>query len=155
MLLSRIVESFTSRFSRTYWAHHCLGVCIELLPFVTLWIQSKRLWTRQLHWECKGQTGPPQGAWREDRLKGEATMPSSRYCPNYPRDLLVPLSFSWFIPVAIGPCPWLFLIGLYKHSILCSRRDRVLPFHPSVGLLLLLLLLQIELLSLRVFISNI
>ena len=60
-------------------------------------------------------------------------MPSSRYCTNYPRNLLVPLSFSWFILLAIRPCPWLFLIGLYKSSILRSRRDKSPPFSAISG----------------------
>ena len=63
-------------------------------------------------------------------------MPSSRHCSNYPRNLLVPLSFSWFVPLAVGPCPWLFLIGLHKSRILDLRRDRVLSFQLSVGLAL-------------------
>ena len=44
MLLS-LVEIIISCFGRTFRAPHCLGGCIELLPFVTLWIQSERLWT--------------------------------------------------------------------------------------------------------------
>ena len=63
-------------------------------------------------------------------------MPSSRYCSDYPRNLLVPLSFSWFISLAVGPYPWLFLIGLHKSSILHSRGGRVLSFQLSVGLAL-------------------
>ena len=63
-------------------------------------------------------------------------MPSSRYCSNYPRNLLVPLSFSRFVPLAVGPCPWLFLIGLHKSSILHSRGGRVLSFQLSVDLAL-------------------
>ena len=43
MLLSLIVESIISCFGRTFRAPHCLGGYIELLPFVTLWIQSERL----------------------------------------------------------------------------------------------------------------
>ena len=73
---------------------------------------------------------------REDGVKGEATMPSSRYCSDYPRNLQVPLSFSWFISLAVGPCPWLFLIGLHKSSILHSRGGRVLSFQLSVDLAL-------------------
>ena len=63
-------------------------------------------------------------------------MPSSRYCSDYPRNLLVPLSFSWFISLAVGPYPWLFLIGLHKSSILHSRGGRVLSFQLSVSLAL-------------------
>ena len=74
--------------------------------------------------------------WRENLLKGEAMMPSSRYCSSYPRNLLVALSFLRFVPLAVGPCPWLFLIGLHKSSILDLRRDRVLSFQLSVGLAL-------------------
>ena len=55
---------------------------------------------------------------------------------SYPRDLLGPLSFLWFIPLAIGPYCWLFLIGLYKNNMLLLRRGRVLPFQLSVGLTL-------------------
>ena len=74
--------------------------------------------------------------WRENLLKGEAMRPSSRYCFSYPRNLLVALSFLRFIPLAVGPCPWLFLIGLYKSSILHLRKGRVLPFQLLVGLAL-------------------
>ena len=74
--------------------------------------------------------------WRENLLKGEAMMPSSRYCSSYPRNLLVALSFLRFVPLAVGPCPWLFLIDLHKSSFLHSRRGRVLPFKLSVGLAL-------------------
>ena len=133
MLLSVIIESTISCFSMTFRAPHCLGGYTELLPFVILWIQSKRLWTGWLHSEYKGQTRAPQRTWREDRSKGEATMPSSRYCSSYPRNLLLPLSFSWFVPLAVGPCPWLFLIGFHKSIILRSRRGRVLHFQLSVG----------------------
>ena len=63
-------------------------------------------------------------------------MASSRYCSSYPRNLLVPLSFLWFIPLAVGPCSWLFLISLYKTKVLHLRRGRVLPFQLSVGLAL-------------------
>ena len=70
-------------------------------------------------------------------VKGEATLPSSRHCSNYPRNSLVPLSFLWFVPLAVGPCPWLSLIGLHESSIFHSRRGRVLPFPSlSVGLAL-------------------
>ena len=41
MLLS-LVESIISCFGRTFSAPHHLGGYIELLPFVTLWIQSER-----------------------------------------------------------------------------------------------------------------
>ena len=133
MLLSVIIESTISCFSMTFRAPHCLGGYTELLPFVILWIQSKRLWTGWLHSEYKGQTRAPQRTWREDRSKGEATMPSSRYCSSYPRNLLLPLSFSWFVPLAVGPCPWLFLIALHRSSTLISRRGRVLPFQLSVS----------------------
>ena len=61
-------------------------------------------------------------------------MPSSGYCSSHPRNLLVPLSFLWSVPLAVGPYPWLFLTGLHKSSILFSRRGRVLPFQLSVGL---------------------
>lgn len=74
--------------------------------------------------------------WRENLLKGEAMMPSSRYCSSYLRNFLVALSFLRFVPLAVGPCPWLFLIGLYKSSILHLRKGRVLPFQLSVGLAL-------------------
>ena len=37
-------------------------------------------------------------------------MPSSRYCSNYPRNLLVSLSFSWFVLLAAGTRPWLIYI---------------------------------------------
>ena len=37
---------------------------------------------------------------------------------------------------SLRPCPWLFLIGLHKTSMLHSRRGRVLPFQLSVGLAL-------------------
>ena len=73
---------------------------------------------------------------REDRLKGEAMMPSSRYCASCLRNWLVSLFFLGFVPLAIGPCPRLFLIGLHKSSIPHSRRGRVLPFQLSVGLAL-------------------
>ena len=43
MFLSLIVESIISCFGRTFRAPHPLGGYIELLPLVTLWIQSKRL----------------------------------------------------------------------------------------------------------------
>ena len=46
ILLSLVVEIIISCFGRTFRAPHCLGGYIELLPFVTLWIQSERLWTR-------------------------------------------------------------------------------------------------------------
>ena len=70
-------------------------------------------------------------------VKGETTLPSSRHCSNYPRNSLVPLSFLWFVPLAVGPCPWLSLIGLHESSIFHSRRGRVLPFPSlSVGLAL-------------------
>ena len=97
-------------------------------------IQEVMNWVIALR--IQGQTGVPQRTRREDWLKGEAMMPSSRYCSSYPRNLLVPISFLWFISLAVGPCPWLFLIGLHKSSILCSRRGRVLPFQLSVGLAL-------------------
>ena len=133
MLLSLVVESIISCFSRT---SPLFRGYIELLPFVTLWIQSKRLWPGKLHWEYKGQTMVLPRVWREDGLKGEATRPSPRYCFSHPRDLLVPLSFLWFVPLALGSCPCLFLTDLHKSSILHSRRGRVLHFQLSVGLAL-------------------
>ena len=66
-------------------------------------------------------------------VKGRSHDGSSRYCSDYPRNCLVSLSFLWFVPLAFGPCPWLFLIGLHKSSILHSRRGRVLSFQLSVG----------------------
>jgi len=41
MLLFLVVESIIACFGRTFRAPHCLGGCIELLPFVTLWIQLR------------------------------------------------------------------------------------------------------------------
>ena len=46
----------------------------------------------------------------------------------------VPLSFLRFVPLAVGPCHWLFLIGLHTSNILLLRRGRVLPFQLSIGL---------------------
>ena len=69
-------------------------------------------------------------------VKGRSHDASSRYCSNYPRNLLLPLSFLWFVSLAVGPCPWLFLIGLHKSRVLCSRRGRVLPFQLSADLAL-------------------
>ena len=50
----------------------------------------------------QGQTRLPQRIWREDWLKGEVTMFSSRYCSSCPRSLLVPLSFLWSIDILIA-----------------------------------------------------
>ena len=69
-------------------------------------------------------------------VKGRSHDASSRYCSNYPRNLLFPLSFLWFVSLAVGPCPWLLLIVLHKTIIVHSRRGRVLPFQLSVGLAL-------------------
>ena len=69
-------------------------------------------------------------------VKGRSMMPSSRYCSSYPRNLLVPLSFLWFVPLAVEPWPWLFLIGLHKSNSLHLRRGRVLSFQLSIGLAL-------------------
>ena len=49
---------------------------------------------------------------------------------------LASFSFLWFVPLAVGPCPWLSLTGLHKSSILHSRRGRVRSFQLSVGLAL-------------------
>ena len=45
MPLSLVVESIISCFGKTFRAPHHLGGYIELLPFATLRIQSKRLGT--------------------------------------------------------------------------------------------------------------
>ena len=51
----------------------------------------------------QGQTRLPQRTWREDWLKGEIAMFSSRYyCSSYPRSLLVPVSFLWSIDILIA-----------------------------------------------------
>ena len=95
-------------------------------------IQEVMNW--QLHWEYKDHRRALQRTWREDLLKGEATRPNSRYCSNYPKNLLVPLSFLWFVPLAVRPCPWLFLIGLHKSSFLHLRKDSILPFQLGLAL---------------------
>ena len=98
---------------------------MDSIQEVTNWVTALRIQGPNKSAAKRMERGPVQG---------EATMPSSRYCSNYPRNLLVPLSFLWPIPLAVGPCSWLFLIGLHKSSILHSRRGRVLPFRLSVGL---------------------
>ena len=80
MLLSLIVESIISCFGRIFRASHHLRGYIELLTICNF---MDLIW-EVMNWVMnKGQTRAPQRTWREDLLKGEATMPSSRYCSNY------------------------------------------------------------------------
>ena len=62
-------------------------------------------------------------------------MPSSRYLFQLLQEL-ANFSLLFMIFMAVGPCPWLFPIGLHESSILHSRRGRVLSFQLSVGLTL-------------------
>ena len=56
MLLSLIIESIISCSGRTFRAPRHLGDCIKLLPFVTLWIQFKRLRTLRIQGPNKSAT---------------------------------------------------------------------------------------------------
>ena len=55
-------------------------------------------------------------------------MPSSRCCSSHLRSLLVPLSVWWFVPLAVGPCPWLFLTGFYIKAAPSFKKRQSPPF---------------------------
>ena len=69
-------------------------------------------------------------------VKGRSHDAQLQILLQLPQKLVAFSLLLWFVPLAVGPCPWLFLIGLYKSSILHSRRGWVLPFQLSIGLAL-------------------
>ena len=69
-------------------------------------------------------------------VKGRSHNAQLQILLQLPQELANFSLLLWFVPLAVGPCPWLFLIGLHKNSILYSRRGRVFPFQLSVGLAL-------------------
>ena len=97
-------------------------------------IQESMNWVTALRIRRPNKNAPKN--MKRGPVKGRSHDASSRYCSNYPRNLLFPLSFLWFVPLAVGPCPWLFLMGLHKSSTFHSRRGRVLSLQLSVGLAL-------------------
>ena len=112
MLLSLIVESIISCFGRTFLAPSVRGlywaitICnfMESIREVMNWVTALRI------------QGPNKNAAKNMKrgpVKGRSHDASSRYCSNYPRNLLLPLSCLWFVSLAVGPCldySWLVYI---------------------------------------------